>query len=45
VILWAFTELFQKETADCKITRYCMARLIGFAWSKVVSVGDNVSVF
>jgi len=45
VIFWAFTELFQKETADSKITRYRVVRLIGFVWSKVVSVGDDVSAF
>ena len=45
MIFWAFTELFQKETADCKVTRYRVVRLIGFAWSKVASVGDDVSAF
>jgi hypothetical protein len=34
-----------KKTADCKINRYRVVRLIGFAWSKVASVGDDVSAF
>jgi len=33
----------KNEAAACKITRYRMTRLIGFAWSKVA--GDAVSAF
>jgi hypothetical protein len=36
---------YLKKTADCKINRYRVVRLIGFAWNKVASVGDDVSAF
>jgi hypothetical protein len=35
---------FKNEAAACKITRHRTARLIGFAWGKVASVGVGVSV-
>jgi hypothetical protein len=35
----------KNETAACKITRYRMARLIGFAWSTFASVNGCVSDF
>jgi hypothetical protein len=33
----------KNEAAACKITLYSMAHLVGFAWSKVASVGFGVS--
>jgi hypothetical protein len=33
---------FKNEAAACKITRYCVARHIEFAWSKVASLGVGV---
>jgi hypothetical protein len=41
----AFKELFQKRSRSFKIIRYRMARLTGFAWSKVASVGVNANAF
>ena len=35
---------FKNEAAACKITRYRMASLTGFAWSKDTSVGGGVFV-
>ena len=36
---------FKNEAAACKITRYRTARLVGFTWIKVASVGVGVSAF
>jgi hypothetical protein len=35
----------KNETTAYKIHRYCIGRLIGFAWSKVASVGICVGTF
>jgi hypothetical protein len=43
---WAFKALFKSETAACKIDKLDIAwLLLGFAWSKVASVGVSVSAF
>jgi hypothetical protein len=44
VLFGPLKSYLKKEAAACKITRNRMARLIGFAWSKVASVGVGVSV-
>lgn len=36
---------FKNKAASCTITRYRMARHMGFGWSKVASVSVGVSVF
>jgi len=36
---------FKKEAPACKITRYRMVRLTGFAWIKAVSAGVGISAF
>jgi hypothetical protein len=36
---------FKNEAAVCEITRYHMARFIGFAWSNFASVALGVSAF
>jgi len=43
VLFGPLKSYFKKEAATCKTTRYRKARRIGFAWSKVASVGVGVS--
>jgi hypothetical protein len=42
VLFFGPLQSFKNEAAACKITRYRTAHLIGFAWSKVASVGFGV---
>jgi len=41
----ALKSYFKNEAAACKMSRHRVARLSGFAWSKVACVGVDVSAF
>jgi hypothetical protein len=45
LLFWSCKGYLNNETAACKVIRHRMARLIGFAWSKAVSVGVGLSAF
>jgi len=44
-VVSAFREFFKHSATACKVTRYGMACLIGFTWSKVTSVGADIWAF
>jgi hypothetical protein len=45
VIFRALKRLFPKRSRSLRVTRYHMARLIGFACSKAAAVGVGLSAF
>jgi hypothetical protein len=45
VIFGHLKSYFTNEAASCKISRWNMARLTGFAWSIGDSVGVGISAF